>query len=237
MFKLIKKCISAKQAWETMMTCYGGTSKVKMSKLQLLTTKFESLRMKEEESIQDFHMNLLDIANSFEALGEKVSFEKLSRKLLRSLPKRFDMKVTAIEEAQDIANMKVDELVGSLQTFEISINEIGDKKNKSVALITNGEDEEEFQTAGEGEQSIADALALIGKQFGRVLRRVDRRSRQNGKNIRFDINKQQNNVKKTRPEEKSSQNKGVQYHECDGYGHVRTECGTYLKKQKKGFMV
>jgi hypothetical protein len=55
--------------------------------------------MKEEESIQDFHMNLLDIANSFEALGERMSDEKLSRKILRSLPKRFDMKVTAIKEA------------------------------------------------------------------------------------------------------------------------------------------
>jgi hypothetical protein len=146
--------------------------------------------MKEEESIHDFHMNLLDIANSFEALGEKVSDEKLSWKILRSLPKRFDMKVTAKEETQDIANMKVDELVGSLQTFEISINERGDKKNKSIAFITNDEDDEEFQTAGEGEESIADALALIGKQFVRVLRRVDRRSRQNGQNIRVDINKQ-----------------------------------------------
>ncbi|WJX12965.1 hypothetical protein P8452_03412 [Trifolium repens] len=236
MFKLIKKYLSAKEAWEILMTCYEGTSKVKMSKLQLLTTKFENLRMKEEESIQDFHMNLIDIANAFEALGEKVSDEKLSRKMLRSLPKRFDMKVTAIEEAQDIANMKVDELVGSLQTFELTLNERGDKKSKSVAFISN-DDEEESQTVDEGEESISDALALIGKQFGRVLRRVDRRARQNGQNIRFDINKQQNNVKKTRPEEKSGPVREVQCHECEGYGHVRTECATFLKKQKKGLFV
>ncbi|KAK2444948.1 putative mitochondrial protein [Trifolium repens] len=236
MFKLIKKCLSAKEAWEILMTCYEGTSKVKMSKLQILTTKFENLRMKEEESIQDFHMSLVDIANAFEALGEKVSDEKLSRKMLRSLPKRFDMKVTAIEEAQDIANMKIDELVGSLQTFELTINERGDKKSKSVAFISN-DDEEESQTVVEGDESISDALALIGKQFGRVLRRVDRRARQNGQNIRFDINKQQNNVKKARPEEKSGPVKELQCHECEGYGHVRTECATFLKKQKKGLFV
>jgi hypothetical protein len=105
-----------------------------------------------------------------------------------------------------------------------------------VAFISN-DDDDESQTVVEGEESIDDALALIGKQFGKVLRRVDRRARQNGQNIIFDINKQQNSVKKTRPEEKNSQNKGVQCHECDGYGHVRTECGTYLKKQKKGLMV
>jgi len=55
-------------------------------------------------------MNVLDIANSFDSLGEKLSDENLVRKLLRSLPKRFDMKVTTIEEAQDISNMQVDEL-------------------------------------------------------------------------------------------------------------------------------
>ena len=64
--------------------------------------------MKEEETIYDFHMNVLDLANSFDSLGERLSDEKLVRKILRSLPKRFDMKVTAIEEAQDIASMKVE---------------------------------------------------------------------------------------------------------------------------------
>ena len=56
--------------------------------------------MKEEEIIQEFHMNILEIANACSALGEKILEEKLVRKILRSLPKRFDMKVTDIEEAQ-----------------------------------------------------------------------------------------------------------------------------------------
>jgi plasmid maintenance system killer protein len=56
----------------------------------------------------------LILQNSFESLGEKISDEKLVRKILRSLPKRFDMKVTAIEDAQDISSLKVDELIGSL---------------------------------------------------------------------------------------------------------------------------
>ena len=59
-------------------------------------------------------MNILDLANSYDSLGEKLSDEKLVRKILRSLPKRFDMKVTTIEEAQNIASMRVEEVVGSL---------------------------------------------------------------------------------------------------------------------------
>jgi hypothetical protein len=50
--------------------------------------------------------------------------------------------------------MKVDELVGSLQTLEISINERGDKKNKSITFVTNADDEES-QADGENDESIA----------------------------------------------------------------------------------
>jgi hypothetical protein len=68
-----------------------------------------------------------------------------------------------------------------------------------------------------------------------VLKRFDSRNQQNGQSIRFDINKQPNSLKKTKPEEKNSQSKGGQCHECECYGHIRTECGTFQKRQKKGF--
>ena len=128
MFRMIKQCTVAKVAWEILKTAHEGNSKVKMSRLQLLTTKFEKLKMKEYENIQDFNMNILDMANAFDSLGENMSDEKLVRKILRSLPKRFDMKVTAIEEAQDISSMKVEELIGSLLNFEIVINNRKEKK-------------------------------------------------------------------------------------------------------------
>ena len=54
-----------------------------------------------------------------------------------------ESEVTSIEEAQDIDKMKVDELVGSLITFELSINERPEKKNKSITFVSNTEDEEE----------------------------------------------------------------------------------------------
>ena len=35
----------------------------------------------------------------------------------------------------------------------------------------------------------------------------------------------------------STQSKGVQCHECEGYGHIRSECATFLKRQKKSLVV
>ena len=133
-----------------------------MSRLQLLTSKFENLRIKEDENIHEFHMSILEIANASGALGEKMSDEKLVRKTLWSLPKRFAMKVTTIEESQDISNMRVDELIGSLQTFEMGMCDGSENKAKSIAFMSNTEEEDE-----EGGQDIDEDLenhvAMLGR--------------------------------------------------------------------------
>lgn len=95
--------------------------------------------MNEEESFCDFHIILCDISNTSFSLGEKMYEEKLTRKILKSFPKRFDIKITAIEEALDLISIKVDELIGSLQTFEISINDRFEKKNKGITFVYNYE--------------------------------------------------------------------------------------------------
>ena len=46
-------------------------------------------------------------------------------------------KVTAIEESKDLDNIKVQELVGSLQTYELSLPT--QRKSKSLALKTINE--------------------------------------------------------------------------------------------------
>jgi hypothetical protein len=52
------------------------------------------------------------------SLGKKVPDAKLIKKILRSLPERFRIKVTSIEESKDLDSMKIEELVGSLQTYK-----------------------------------------------------------------------------------------------------------------------
>ena len=48
-FRLVNNYEVAKEAWDILKTTHEGTSRVKMSRLQLLTSKFENLRMKEDE--------------------------------------------------------------------------------------------------------------------------------------------------------------------------------------------
>ena len=49
---------------------HDGTKAVKINKLQQLTSKFESIRMSDDESSDEFYAKLNDIVNSTYNLGE-----------------------------------------------------------------------------------------------------------------------------------------------------------------------
>jgi len=176
MFRLIKQCTVAKDARDILKAAHEGTTKVKSSNFNFLPL---SLRMLEDESIQDYHLNILDIANAFESLGEKVSEEKLVRKILRSLPKRFDLKVTAIEEAHNISSMNVDELIGSLQNFELVADNRTEKKGKRIAFTSSTKNDVVLRDCV-GNEDLSKNLVLLGKQFNRIMKHVIRRPRPNG---------------------------------------------------------
>ncbi|XP_039141271.1 uncharacterized protein LOC120278592 [Dioscorea cayenensis subsp. rotundata] len=83
--------------------------------------------MEEDEMISKFTAELMDIANQAAQLGKRYSNGKLVRKILRSLPKRFEAKVAVIEEAHDISTTRLVELMGSLQAFEMNMK--SERKN------------------------------------------------------------------------------------------------------------
>ena len=120
-FHRISHITVAKEAWEILETTYEGTKKVKDTKLQMLTTWFEELKMSEDESFDFFYSKLNEVVVSKFNLGEKTKDSKIVRKILQSLPESFRAKVTAIEERKDLDDIKVQELIGSLQTYELSL--------------------------------------------------------------------------------------------------------------------
>ena len=142
------------------------TPLVKILKLQMLASRFEDLKMLEHETINDFNSKLCDIANEAFALGEKYSDTKLVRKTLRSLSERFTYKVAAIEEARDVQNMRLDELMGSLQTFELNLKM--NKKDKSIAFqVEHHESSNEGNVIDDNDES----LVSLTKNFNKFLKK------------------------------------------------------------------
>ena len=99
-FHRISHIIVVKEGWEILETTYEETKKVKDTKLQMLTTRFEELEMSEDESFDSFYSKLNEVVIGKFNLCEKTENSKVVRKILRSLPERFRAKVTAIEESK-----------------------------------------------------------------------------------------------------------------------------------------
>ena len=84
-----------------------------INNLQQLTSRFESIRMSDDEFFDELYAKLNDIVNSAYNLGKIYDQPKIVRKILKSLTENFRPKVTVITESKDVDFIPVDELVGS----------------------------------------------------------------------------------------------------------------------------
>ena len=91
-FHRISHVKTTKEAWTILETTYEGSKKVKDTKLQMLTTRFEEVKMSDDESFDSFYGRLNEIVIAKLNLGEKTEDTKVVRKILRSLPKSFRAK-------------------------------------------------------------------------------------------------------------------------------------------------
>ena len=71
-FHKISHITIAKEAWQILETTYEGIKKVKDTKLQMLTTQFEELKMSEDESFDSFYGKLNEVVIGKFNLGEKM---------------------------------------------------------------------------------------------------------------------------------------------------------------------
>lgn len=147
------------------------------------------------------------------------------RKILRSLPERFDYKVTAIEKAHDLDKMTANELIVSLETFEMcSRNNRSDKK-KTMAFKTShsNQSEEEFDP-----EEVAECIVFLSKKFNK---KFFKKGNYDG-NFRNKKTEGQTSQNKNNGEKQDISDRGTRCHECDGFGYIKSECVNLYKYQK-----
>ena len=130
----------------------------------MLTTRFEEVKMSDDESFDSSYGRLNEKVIAKLNLGEKIEDAKVVRKILRSLPKIFRAKVTAIEESKDLDEIKIQELIGSLQTYEIGFP--SHKSSKSLVFKTiNDRMGDSFD-----EDDVEKEVEFLAKNFRKLLK-------------------------------------------------------------------
>ncbi|KAL6328642.1 hypothetical protein AAG906_003327 [Vitis piasezkii] len=130
-------------------------------------------------------------------------------KILRSFPKKWEIKVITIQEAKDLTKLPLEELIGSLMTQEITMTSHQDdeeKKKKSIALkVSTNDKEEKFKKFMKGEK-------FKGRRF------TSRKESQK-KEASLNVDKEKNDI--------------ICY-KCKKPRHVKYDYPLYKSKAKKG---
>ncbi|XP_075648455.1 uncharacterized protein LOC142619281 isoform X1 [Castanea sativa] len=188
---------------------------------------FEEIKMKKDESFDEFYAKLKDIVNLTFNLGETIPELKIVRKVLRSLLERFHAKITAIEESKDIDKILLTELVGNLQTYELGLTRIG-KSGKGKSMVLKAKSSETDESSDDEDSKIK---SYITRQFKKFMK--------NAKGKGFDKDRRQSNSSQFKSQDKGKKDArdGGQYtvpvgpkcFRCQGFSHMKQECLTYLK--------
>ena len=160
-------------------------------------------------------------------LGEKTEDSKIVRKILRSFPKSFRAKVTTIKESKDLDDIKVQELIGSFQTYELSFP--SQRKSKSLALKTINERVEDHNSSDE--DVVDKDVAYLVKNFRKFLNfKKNGKFAEKGKFPSF--GKEKKDFKRRDGNDFQS-SQGISCFECNRHGHFKKECPNYLKAKGK----
>ena len=84
--------------------------KVKTTKLQILRRYFDTLLMKDTDTVDSFNTHVIGLINQIKSHGETIEDIKAVEKVLRIIPPKFDTLVVTLEESKDLSRFSLDEL-------------------------------------------------------------------------------------------------------------------------------
>ncbi|GAV57232.1 UBN2 domain-containing protein, partial [Cephalotus follicularis] len=115
------------------------------------------------KDIKTMFTKFTNIIYGLQALHKFYTTSEMVTKILRCLPRSWMHKVTAIEEAKDLNTIPLEDFLGSLMTYELSIknkNDDEEKKKWKKKVI-----ELKSSTNDDSEKNSDEEFALITRKF------------------------------------------------------------------------
>jgi len=157
--------------WDILEVTHEGTNDVKRARKRALIQEYELFRMQKEETISDVQKRFSHIVNHLMSLGKNFDKEELNIKILKSLDRSWQPKVTAISESKDLTSMTTTSLFGKLREHELEINrlvvqESEDKHNKGIAL--KAANQKRQQDSNDNDEN---TMSLLLRKFSKFLKK------------------------------------------------------------------
>ncbi|KAG8639484.1 hypothetical protein MANES_14G146816v8 [Manihot esculenta] len=138
---------TAKKIWDALVVTHEGTNQVKENKMESLIYQYELFKMKSDGTISQMYDRFIEIIGGMKSLGKTFTNEELVKKILRCLPKEWLPKVTSLKDAKDLSKVQLDELLGNLIDYEMTLKreqvEEPSKVKNNIALRVASEDTSE----------------------------------------------------------------------------------------------
>lgn len=170
---------TAHNIFESLKMTHEGNLQVKETKALAPIQKYEPFKMEEEESVEAMFSRFQILIARLRVSDKGYSMSDHVKKVIRSLPTKWRPMVTALKLSKDLNKMTLEELVSSLRSHEIELNEDEPlKEGKSIALFSNRNSKSKSMQALEenSEESSSDEdLTRLADKVNQLLKRKQRK--------------------------------------------------------------
>jgi hypothetical protein len=121
---------TARSAWEAVKTVRVGVQRVRDANAKQLLKEFNDINFKAGESVGDFSLRIVGLANQVRTLGWNLTDAEVEMKMLEVVPDHLSQVTISIETLLDVDTISIEEVVGRLRQVE-------ERRKKKVAPATS----------------------------------------------------------------------------------------------------
>ncbi|KZV42978.1 hypothetical protein F511_22902 [Dorcoceras hygrometricum] len=166
-FSKIKTCATAKEIWEMLTQLCEGNDEMKENKLTVAQQKYESIKMREGETMTEFDERFSSVVIELTGLGNEYSNRELALKVMRALPRECGVKTMAMRESKNLNKLELHDMFSNLKAYEFELETRSEAEpstsqpTKALATTTL----EQSTPSKSAEQISNDMMSLFVKKF------------------------------------------------------------------------
>ncbi|XP_028105097.1 uncharacterized protein LOC114304132, partial [Camellia sinensis] len=84
------------------------------------------------ELLKDYFSRVTQLVNQMKICGDNISNQRVIEKILISLPEKYNPIVAVVEETKDLVDLSIEDLMGSIKTFEQRLSRQFEKSIESA---------------------------------------------------------------------------------------------------------